>query len=94
MGKNLMAKVFADDSDWWIGALPGEREGWRALAIGFIQALSNVDRHRIQKRDDARRYAMGVLGLGSLLLTQLRHAHGELIEDIQTGVITSDGQVS
>lgn len=85
VGKGLMARVFADDSDWRLGKVASEREGWRALATGYAQALSNVDRHRIQKRDDARRYAVGVLGLGSLLLTQLRHEHSELIEDVQTG---------
>lgn len=89
VGKGLMAKVFADDSDWRLGARAGEREGWRSLAIGFAQALSNVDRHRIQQREDARRYALGTLGLGSLLLTQLRHEHGELIEDVQTGAETT-----
>ena len=47
------------------------------LGMGFAQALSNVDRHHIQDRDDARRYAIGVLGLGSLLLTQLRHEHAD-----------------
>lgn len=81
----LMARIFADDSDWRIGRRAGERDGWRALGIGFTQALSNVDRHRIQVRDDARRYAIGVLGLSSLLLTQMRHKHGDLIEDVRTG---------
>lgn len=85
VGKDLMGRVFADESDWRLGARAAEREGWRALATGFAQALSNVDRHRIQRRDDARRYALGVLGLGSLLLTQLRYEHGDLIEDVTLG---------
>lgn len=85
VGRELMGRVFSDDSDWRVGSRAAEREAWRALATGFAGALSNVDRHRIQKRDDARRYAVGVLGLGSLLLTQLRHEHGELIEDVKTG---------
>lgn len=85
IGKELMGRVFSDDSDWRLGARAGEREGWRALATGFAQALGNVDRHKIQRRDDAQRYAIGVLGLGSLLPTQLCHEHGELIEDLQTG---------
>jgi hypothetical protein len=50
--------------------------------MGFAQAMGNVDRHRIQQRQDARRYAIGVFGLGSLLLTQLRYEHSDLIEDI------------
>jgi len=85
VGKGLMAHVFRDSSDWRLGSRAGEREGWRGLGMGFAQALGNVDRHRIQSRDDAQRYAIGVLGLGSLLLTQLRHEHGDLIEDQQTG---------
>jgi len=86
VGKDLMGRVFSDESDWRLGSRAAEREGWRALATGFAQALSNVDRHKIQRREDAQRYAIGVLGLGSLLLTQLRHEHSELIEDTQTGM--------
>lgn len=85
VGKGLMAHVFGDLSDWRLGSRAGEREGWRGLGMRFAQALGDVDRHRIQSRDDAQRYAIGVLGLGSLLLTQLRHEHGDLIEDQQTG---------
>jgi hypothetical protein len=81
VGKGLFAAVLADDSDWRLGTRAAEREGWRFLGMGFAQALSNVDRHRIQKRDDGRRYAIGVLGLGSLLLTQLRWEHEELMEE-------------
>ncbi|WP_353952206.1 TIGR02391 family protein [Knoellia sp. S7-12] len=90
VGKELMGRVFSDDSDWRLGSRAAEREGWRALGTGFAAALSNVDRHRIQKREDARRYAIGVLGLGSLLLTQMRFEHGELIEDLQTGLESAD----
>jgi hypothetical protein len=79
VGKALFAKVLADESDFRLGARAGEREGWRALGTGFAQALSNVDRHKIQRRADAKRYAVGMLGLGSLLLTQLRHEHSELL---------------
>ena len=46
--------------------------------MGFAQAIGNVDRHRIQSRSDAKKYAIGVLGLGSLLLTQLRYEHPAL----------------
>lgn len=81
VGKSLFLQVFADESDWRLGARAGEREGWRFLGMGFAQALSNVDRHKIQRRDDARRYAVGVLGLGSLLLTQLRWEHGDLLRE-------------
>lgn len=80
VGKALYTYVFGDVSDYRLGRQASEREGWRALGVGFAQALSNVDRHRIQKRDDAKRYALGVLGLGSLLLTQLRYEHGDILK--------------
>ncbi|MEV0436937.1 TIGR02391 family protein [Nocardia sp. NPDC050413] len=79
VGKALYLKVFADDGVWRLGGQSGEWEGWRYLGMGFAQALGNVDRHRIQKRPDARQYAIGVLGLGSLLLTQMRYQHPELV---------------
>jgi hypothetical protein len=77
VGKGLCAKVLADDGEYRLGSEPGEWEGWRMLGMGFAQALGNVDRHNIQKRSDAKRYAIGVLGIGSLLLTQLRYQHGD-----------------
>jgi len=80
VGKALWAVVLKDDSEYRLGKRAGEWEGWRFLGMGFAQALSNVDRHRIQDRDDARRYAIGVLGLGSLLLTQLRHEHVDILD--------------
>lgn len=88
VGKNLMAAVFAPDSELRCGRQASEWEGWRALAMGFAQALSNVDRHRISERADGRRYAIGVLGLGSLILTQLQHHHSDLIADRLFGTPT------
>lgn len=88
-GQPLYASVLADESDLRLGRRAGERAGWRALGTGFAQAIGNVDRHRIQNRDDARRCAIGVLGLGSLLLTQLRYEHAELIaeaEELSPGI--------
>ncbi len=80
-GKALYASVLSDRSDWRLGRRAGEHEGWRMLGMDFAQASGNVDRHRIQKRPDARLYAIGVLGLASLLLTQLRYEHTDLIAD-------------
>lgn len=76
-GKALMIKVFKGDGGQFpCGATAGEEQGWQQLATGFVQALSNVDRHRIQDRSDAKAYAMGVVGTASLIVTQLRHQHG------------------
>jgi Protein of unknown function (Hypoth_ymh) len=77
-GKGLFGTVLADDSEYRLGDEKGEWEGWRALGVvGFTQAISNVDRHNVRDRAYARRYAIGVLGLGSLLLSQMRHQHAE-----------------
>jgi hypothetical protein len=77
VGKGLYNTVFANDGAYRLGTEAGEWEGWRALGSGFAQALGNVDRHNVQRRADVKRYAFGVLGLGSLLLTQLRYQHGD-----------------
>jgi len=75
VGKTLYAKALNDTGTLRLGRQESERDGWRSLGMGLAQAVGNVDRHRIQQRADVRRYAMGVLGLGSLLLTQLRYEH-------------------
>jgi hypothetical protein len=77
----LWQKVLADDSELRLGQRAAEWQGWRELGIGFSLALRNVDLHRLQKREDAKRYAIGVLGLGSLLLTQLRYEHGDILNE-------------
>jgi len=75
-GKRLMNAVFNPGGDIFpLGKTSGERQGWHQFAMGFTLALRNVDTHRIQNRADLRRYAFGVLGAGSLLLTQLRHQY-------------------
>jgi hypothetical protein len=77
VGASLMTAVFRPEGgEFPLGQTAGEREGWHQFARGFAAALRNVDTHRIQDRDDLKRYAIGVLGAASLLLTQLRHEHG------------------
>ncbi|MET9318315.1 TIGR02391 family protein [Kribbella sp. NPDC003505] len=80
-GQVLWQTVLADDSELRLGQRSAEWQGWRSLGSGFAQALRNVDVHRIQRRDDAKRYAVGVLGLGSLLLTQLRFEHSDILNE-------------
>jgi len=75
IGSSLYAAAMKPDGPLRLGGQGNEQEGWRFLGQGLAQALGNVDRHRIQRRQDVKRYAMGVLGLGSLLLTQLRFEH-------------------
>ncbi|MEU9821756.1 TIGR02391 family protein [Pseudonocardia alni] len=80
-GANLFASVLGDSSELRLGSRSSEHEGWRSIATGLAKAVGNVDRHRIQQRSDAKKYAIGVLGMASLLLTQLRHEHGDLIAE-------------
>ena len=54
-----------------------QQQGWQQLASGFALALRNPSGHQISNRSDAKRYALGVLGMASLLLTELRHEYGD-----------------
>lgn len=53
-----------------------EQQGWQQLAAGFALALRNPSGHQVRHRNDAERYALGVLGTASLLLTEIRHEYG------------------
>lgn len=75
LGKGLFAKAMGNTGVLRLGSQAGEHEGWRGLGMGLAQAIGNVDRHHVQDRDDARKYALGVLGLGSLILTQVHHQY-------------------
>ena len=54
-----------------------EQQGWQQLAAGFALALRNPSSHQVKNRDDAERYALGVLGMASLVLTEVRHEYGD-----------------
>lgn len=82
VGLSLMGYAFGDDGPLRLGAQSNETQGWRNLAIGFTQAVSNVARHNKVERDDVRQYAIGVLGLASLILTQVRYEHHDLLADV------------
>ena len=81
VGERLMTTVLSETGEFPLGMTAGERQGWHRLGMGFAMALRNVDTHRIQRRNDDKRYALGVLGAGSLLLTQLRYEHGNRFKE-------------
>jgi hypothetical protein len=54
-----------------------EQQGWQQLATGFALALRNPSGHQVRHRADAERYALGVLGMASLLLIEIRHEYGD-----------------
>lgn len=83
VGKDLYARLMGTEGELRLGRQASEWEGWRSLGTGLAQAIGNVDRHRIQHRPDVKRYAMGVLGLGSLLLTQLRREYEDVIAEVE-----------
>ena len=60
-----------------LGSTQGEEDGWRQLGTGFALALRNPSGHRIDARVDPRRYALGVLGVASLLLTEIKGRYGD-----------------
>lgn len=79
VGQSLFAQSFTQNGPLALGSQTNETSGWRNLALGFTAALSNVDRHNVQDRADLRLYALGVLGLASLLMTQIRFEHPEVV---------------
>jgi hypothetical protein len=81
VGETLMTAVFGDQGDYRMGRTSGEKQGWHRFAMGISMALRNVDAHRIQNRSDDKRYALGVVGACSLLLTQMRYEHGNRFDD-------------
>lgn len=91
VGEKLMTAVYGENGDYRLGLTTGEKQGWHRLAMGISMALRNADAHRIQSRSDHKRYAMGVLGVSSLLLTQTRFEHGNRFKDTSPTEAT-DGQ--
>lgn len=76
-GAGLFQDVLKPGDSLAIGTQASEQEGWRDLGVGLVKAIGNGHRHAIHKRDDAERFAWAVIGLGSLLVGELRVVHGE-----------------
>ena len=70
-------KVALSPGKLLLGDGQSEQQGWQLLGKGFALALRNRSGHRVDKRSDAKRYALGVLGLGSLLLTEIKSEYGD-----------------
>lgn len=81
VGKDLAVTIFGKSGQFQMGQTEGEMQGWQLFAQGIAQALRNVDAHRIQDRPDHKRYALGLVGACSLLLTQMRFEHGNRFRD-------------
>jgi len=91
VGEVLYARALDESGVLRLGRQGSEWKGWRSLATGLALACSNVDRHRIQNRPDAKRYAVGVLGLGSLLLTQIRYERAAQVTEAEADAAASEG---
>jgi hypothetical protein len=85
VGQALFVQAFSPGGPLALGSQANETEGWRNLGTGFVAALGNVDRHGIQERVDSKQYALGVLGLASLLLTQIRFEHPDVVAPSAVG---------
>lgn len=72
VGKSLYVRVLNDHP---LGGEVSEREGWRSLGTGLAQAVGNLHRHNVEKRDDAEQLAWSVIGLGSLLIGEMKMTH-------------------
>jgi hypothetical protein len=79
--EQLAVNIFGERGDFKMGKTASEEKGWQLFAQGIAKAHRNVDTHRIQDRPDLKRYALGVLGACSLLLTQMRYEHGKGFRD-------------
>lgn len=75
VGKDLFAHLLGDEARLALGGEPSEREGWRFLGMGLVQAIGNLHRHNIEQRDDAEQLAWSVIGLGSLLVVEMKRTH-------------------
>jgi hypothetical protein len=89
VGKDLAIAIFGSNGEYRMGLAEGERQGWQFVARGIAQALRNADTHRIQDRPDHKRYAMGVIGVCSLLLTQMRFEHGNRFHDTSPAAVSA-----
>jgi hypothetical protein len=90
VGKDLAVAIFGKAGQFQMGQTDGEIQAWQMFAQGIAQALRNVAAHRIQDRPDHKRYALGLVGACSLLLTQMRYEHGNRFRD--TTPAASDDQ--
>jgi hypothetical protein len=74
-GTTLVANVLKDAGDFPLGQTDGEKRGWMNFGVGIVGAVGNAVRHRIDDRTDPKRYALGVLGAVSLLVTELKNSY-------------------
>ena len=80
IGADLMSRVMQDHP---LGGQASEHQGWEALGRGLMLAVGNRTRHNVESRADAETFAWRVVGLGSLLLSELRRTHSHLPEQTE-----------
>lgn len=56
---------------------PSEQDGWGQLGTGFVLAIRNRVSHGSERDRFAKQYAMGVLGLASLIVTEVKTKYGD-----------------
>ncbi|WP_278249464.1 TIGR02391 family protein [Nocardioides sp. IC4_145] len=75
-GAGLFAAVLRPGSAHALGEDASEQEGWQLLGQGLAKAIGNSSRHDLRERADAEVFAWGVIGLGSLLIAEMRSTLG------------------
>ncbi len=63
-----------------LGDAGAEQQGWVQIGVGFVLAVANSAHHKLNDRSDQRRYAVGVLGIASLILGEVRRRYSPRIE--------------
>jgi hypothetical protein len=77
IGAPLMGEAFKSGGplELGLGQVSTEGQGWGLLSKGVAMAIRNPAGHRIDQRADARGYAMGTLGVITLLMSQVELEH-------------------
>ncbi len=76
-GRGLFSELLRPGGALTLGSDLSEQEGWHDLGQGLVKAIGNGHRHGVQDRADAERLAWSVIGLGSLLMGEVRRTYGD-----------------
>jgi hypothetical protein len=71
----LVNALFGKGAPLALGDNEGQRQGWESIIRGFLMGPRNEVQHGISDRDDLHRFASGVLGTASLILTEVRRRY-------------------
>lgn len=78
----LVAGLFGRGADLALGDNEGQRQGWESIIRGMLMGPRNAVQHGIDGRhpDELRRFAAGVVGAATMILTEIRSRHPQRFE--------------